>query len=98
MLLSGHADAVLTCKFNPLGTVVASGSQDKHIFLWNVQVCFLHPRIFQTRAYRFVRTKLRLTVSFFQDSRLFVCRTTQGECDNFMMMKGHRNAITELHW
>jgi len=58
MLLSGHADAVLTCKFNPLGTVVASGSHDKHIFLWNVQ----------------------------------------GECDNFMMMKGHRNAITELHW
>ena len=27
---------VLTMKFNPEGTVVASGSHDRHIFLWNV--------------------------------------------------------------
>ena len=38
MLLTGHADAVLGCKFNPEGTAVASASHDKHIFLWNVQV------------------------------------------------------------
>ena len=37
MLLTGHADAVKTLKFNPEGTVIASGSEDKLIFLWNVQ-------------------------------------------------------------
>lgn len=37
MQLTGHAEAVLCCKFNPAGTVLASGSHDKHIFLWSVQ-------------------------------------------------------------
>lgn len=34
MLLEGHADEVFTCRFNPDGDVLASGSNDKHIFLW----------------------------------------------------------------
>jgi Prp8 binding protein len=34
MLLSGHADAVLTMRFNPTGDVIASGSHDKTILLW----------------------------------------------------------------
>lgn len=34
MLLTGHAGEVFTCKFNPTGDVIASGSHDKHIFLW----------------------------------------------------------------
>jgi Prp8 binding protein len=34
MLLTGHAGEVFTAKFNPEGDVVASGSHDKHIFLW----------------------------------------------------------------
>lgn len=34
MLLTGHADQVFTMQFNPAGDVVASGSHDKHIFLW----------------------------------------------------------------
>ena len=34
MLLTGHAGEVLTVKFNPAGDVVASGSGDKHVFLW----------------------------------------------------------------
>ena len=34
MLLTGHAGEVFTAKFNPTGDVVASGSHDKHIFLW----------------------------------------------------------------
>lgn len=37
MLLTGHHSAIYTMKFNPSGTVVASGSHDKEIFLWNVQ-------------------------------------------------------------
>ncbi len=34
MLLSGHAAEVFTAKFSPDGTVVASGSHDKHLFFW----------------------------------------------------------------
>lgn len=34
MLLSGHAGEVFTAKFSPDGTVVASGSHDKHLFFW----------------------------------------------------------------
>lgn len=34
MLLTGHAGEVFTCKFNPAGDVIASGSHDKHMFLW----------------------------------------------------------------
>lgn len=37
MLLSGHAGAVYTMKFNAAGDVLASGSQDKEIFLWRVE-------------------------------------------------------------
>jgi len=36
MCLSGHADHVYTVKFNKDGTMIASGSRDKMIFLWNV--------------------------------------------------------------
>ena len=34
MLLTGHAGEVFTVKFSPGGDVVASGSHDRHIFLW----------------------------------------------------------------
>ncbi|XP_031481776.1 uncharacterized protein LOC116251570 [Nymphaea colorata] len=37
MLLTGHQSAIYTMKFNPSGTVIASGSHDKEIFLWHVQ-------------------------------------------------------------
>ena len=36
MLLSGHQSAIYTMKFNPAGTVIASGSHDREIFLWRV--------------------------------------------------------------
>ncbi|KAK6914476.1 WD40 repeat [Dillenia turbinata] len=36
MLLTGHQSAIYTMKFNPAGTVIASGSHDKEIFLWHV--------------------------------------------------------------
>ncbi|KAK4268481.1 hypothetical protein QN277_025135 [Acacia crassicarpa] len=36
MLLTGHQSAVYTMKFNSAGTVIASGSHDREIFLWNV--------------------------------------------------------------
>lgn len=36
MLLTGHQSAVYTMKFNPAGTIIASGSHDREIFLWNV--------------------------------------------------------------
>ncbi|CAA6667744.1 unnamed protein product [Spirodela intermedia] len=35
MLLTGHQSAVYTMKFNPSGSVIASGSHDRDIFLWN---------------------------------------------------------------
>ncbi|OVA05157.1 WD40 repeat [Macleaya cordata] len=36
MLLAGHQSAIYTMKFNPAGTIIASGSHDREIFLWNV--------------------------------------------------------------
>jgi len=36
MLLTGHHAAIYTMKFNPTGTVIASGSHEREIFLWNV--------------------------------------------------------------
>lgn len=36
MLLTGHQSAVYSMKFNPAGTIIASGSHDRDIFLWNV--------------------------------------------------------------
>ncbi|KAJ4723763.1 WD40 repeat [Melia azedarach] len=36
MLLTGHQSAIYTMKFNPAGTVIASGSHDRDIFLWHV--------------------------------------------------------------
>ncbi|MED6215999.1 hypothetical protein PIB30_003646 [Stylosanthes scabra] len=35
MLLAGHQSAIYTMKFNPSGSVIASGSHDREIFLWN---------------------------------------------------------------
>jgi len=37
MLLTGHGDAVMSCKFSPSGAVLASGSTDKTVSLWNVR-------------------------------------------------------------
>jgi Prp8 binding protein len=36
MLLTGHQSAIYCTKFNPAGTVIASGSHDRDIFLWYV--------------------------------------------------------------
>lgn len=36
MLLTGHAGEVFGVKFSPDGSVLASCSHDKHLFLWNV--------------------------------------------------------------
>ena len=36
MLLSGHDGVVYSCAFDPYGKVLASGSKDKNIFLWEV--------------------------------------------------------------
>lgn len=57
MLLTGHQSVVYTMKFNPTGTVIASGSHDRDIFLWYVH----------------------------------------GDSKNFMVLKGHKNAILDLH-
>ncbi|KAE8694868.1 U5 small nuclear ribonucleoprotein 40 kDa protein [Hibiscus syriacus] len=58
MLLTGHQSSIYTMKFNPAGTVIASGSHDREIFMWNVH----------------------------------------GDCKNFIFLKGHKNAILDLHW
>lgn len=36
MLLSGHKDEIYGLQFSPGGDVIASGSKDKHVFLWRV--------------------------------------------------------------
>ncbi len=51
-------DEIFGIRFSPDGQVVATGSKDKHVFLWNVY---------------------------------------EG-CSNFMVLKGHKNAILELSW
>ncbi|CAA0838669.1 Transducin/WD40 repeat-like superfamily protein [Striga hermonthica] len=35
MLLAGHQSAIYSMKFNPTGTIIASGSHDRDIFLWH---------------------------------------------------------------
>jgi Prp8 binding protein len=35
MLLTGHSSEVFTLKFSPSGNLLASGSHDKHVLLWN---------------------------------------------------------------
>lgn len=37
MLLTGHGAAVFSVKISPQGNVLASGSSDKTVFLWNVR-------------------------------------------------------------
>ena len=37
MLLTGHGAAVFSVKISPQGNVLASGSSDKAVFLWNVR-------------------------------------------------------------
>nr|GFB43563.1 hypothetical protein [Tanacetum cinerariifolium] len=56
--LRRNESAVYTMKFNPSGTVIASGSHDREIFLWHVS----------------------------------------GECKNYMVLKGHKNAVLDLQW
>lgn len=36
---AGHADAINTLKYSPDGQTLASGSADRHIFLWNAKSC-----------------------------------------------------------
>ena len=36
MLLTGHSGEVFGAKFSPDGSVLASCSHDKHLFLWNI--------------------------------------------------------------
>lgn len=36
MLLTGHSGEVFGVKFSPDGSVLASCSHDKHLYLWNV--------------------------------------------------------------
>lgn len=36
---TGHADAINTLKYSPDGSMLASGSADRHIFLWNAKTC-----------------------------------------------------------
>lgn len=36
MLLSGHEGTVYSCAFDPSGKILASGSKDRNIFLWEV--------------------------------------------------------------
>jgi Prp8 binding protein len=36
MLLTGHQGHIYSCKFNPTGSMIASSSHEKSVFLWNV--------------------------------------------------------------
>jgi len=36
MLLTGHESAVTSLRFSPTGRMIASGSMDKHVFIWSV--------------------------------------------------------------
>ena len=58
MLLSGHKAPVYSLKFDPSGQYLASGSNERSIFLWNVY----------------------------------------GDCENYNVLAGHKNAVLELHW
>mmetsp|Transcript_5149 Transcript_5149/g.20546 ORF Transcript_5149/g.20546 Transcript_5149/m.20546 type:complete len:388 (-) Transcript_5149:97-1260(-) len=58
MQLTGHGAAVYACEFDPSGRLLASGSFDQRILLWEVG----------------------------------------GECPNYNVLFGHKNAVIDLHW
>ncbi|KAL9659439.1 hypothetical protein QQ045_024245 [Rhodiola kirilowii] len=68
MMLTGHQSDIYTMKFNPEGTVIASGSHDREIFPWHV-----HGEC-KNLWFFFLKRK------------------------NFMVLKGHKNAVLDLQW
>jgi Prp8 binding protein len=62
MQLTGHEGVVYSCAFDTSGRVLASGSKDRCVFLWDV---------------------------FGNES---------GECRNFNVLRGHKNAVLDVKW
>ncbi|RKP35252.1 WD domain-containing protein [Dimargaris cristalligena] len=57
--LTGHEGEVLTCQFDPTGQLIASGSADRHIFLWRTAGdC---PNYGMLKAHRGAVTQIRWT-------------------------------------
>jgi Prp8 binding protein len=76
MILSGHSEAVHCLKFSPDGTVLASGSKDKCIFLW---------RIFDYRCENYMMLKGHqnavLDIHFVKNGECLVSSSTDNTID-----------------
>ena len=82
MLLTGHAGEVFGVKFSPDGSVLASCSHDKHLFLWNVYgEC---DNFMVLKGIESVHHMLSVSVR-------------QGH-DTMSYTAGHKNAVLDVQW
>ena len=113
MLLEGHADGVNGVKFSPDGTVLASCGADKVVNLWKVSGDCEVRRASIDPIRRSVRRSDSSTPRSNQTNptrRSFIRQPPHRRppphpssvplhrSQNYMMMRGHKNTVLELHW
>ena len=104
MLLTGHSGEVFGVKFSPDGTVLASCSHDKHLFLWNVYgECENYMVLKGAADIQHVKVTawcfIPLNLEALPTPYLLVFPT--GLCQTltlYYFITGHKNAVLDVHW
>ena len=82
MLLTGHSGEVFGVKFSPDGTVLASCSNDKHLFLWNV----------------YGECDNYMVLKGAQQATRHVAVSAWCQTLTTIPCTGHKNAVLDVHW
>lgn len=103
--------AIYTMKFNPQGTAIASGSHDREICKFHIPFSWIQA-FFWLRHIGFSNDVTAKILGMFDNNysevglvlSCYICFlasvlwNVQGDCDNYMVLKGHRNAVLDLSW